>query len=30
MAIIFLSILPMLIEIGREWLKPKAATPTAD
>jgi membrane-associated protein len=30
MAIIFLSVLPMMIEIGREWLKPKSATPAAD
>ena len=30
LAIIFLSVLPMLIEIGREWLKPKSATTAAD
>ncbi|HYP88879.1 MAG TPA: DedA family protein [Polyangiaceae bacterium] len=30
LAIIFLSVLPMLIEIGREWLKPKSASPAAD
>ena len=30
LAIVFLSVLPMLIEIGREVLKPKPATPTAD
>jgi membrane-associated protein len=30
LAIIFLSVLPMIIEIGREWLKPKPAAPAAD
>jgi membrane-associated protein len=30
LAIIFLSVLPMIIEIGREWLKPKAAAPATD
>jgi membrane-associated protein len=30
LAIVFLSVLPMIIEIGREWLKPKPATPAAD
>jgi hypothetical protein len=30
LAIVFLSVLPMMIEIGREWLKPKAATPAPD
>ena len=30
LAIIFLSVLPMLIEIGREWLKPKAAAATPE
>ncbi|MBX3126192.1 MAG: VTT domain-containing protein [Polyangiaceae bacterium] len=29
MAIILLSVLPMVIEIGREWLKPNPAQPTA-
>jgi len=26
LAIVFLSVLPMLVEIGREWLKPKATS----
>jgi membrane-associated protein len=30
LAIIFLSVLPMAIEITREWMKPKAAAPAAD
>jgi len=30
LAIVFLSVLPMLIEIGRGWLKPKAASAAAD
>jgi membrane-associated protein len=30
LAIVFLSVLPMIIELGREWVKPKAATPAAD
>lgn len=30
LAIVFLSVLPMIIEIGREWLKPKPTTPAAD
>jgi membrane-associated protein len=30
LAIVFLSVLPMVVEIGREWLKPKPVTPAAD
>jgi membrane-associated protein len=30
LAIVFISVLPMAIEIGRDWLKPKAASPAAD
>jgi membrane-associated protein len=30
LAIVFLSVLPMVIEIGREWLKPKTASPATD
>jgi membrane-associated protein len=30
LAIIFVSVLPMLIEIGREWLKPKSADATPE
>jgi membrane-associated protein len=30
LAIVFLSVLPMLIEIGRELLKPKSTSPAAD
>jgi membrane-associated protein len=30
LAIVFLSVLPMIFEIGREWLKPKAAATTPE
>jgi membrane-associated protein len=30
LAIIFLSVLPMIIEIGREWLKPKSEAPARE
>lgn len=30
LAIVFLSVLPMIVEIGREWLKPKGTAPAAD
>jgi len=30
LAIVFISVLPMVIEIGRDWLKPKSASPAAD